>query len=272
MVHPAFQLDDLPVRPKKPRERGLTSVLDAGLSIREVEDMLEVGEDLIDMVKLGWGTAAVTPQLEDKISAYDSAGIPVCPGGTFFERYYLQDAIDDYRQYLDELGITHVEVSDGTIHMSAEEKCHWIETLSQDLTVVSEVGNKSPEQHIPPYRWVESINRELEAGSWRVICEARASGRAGIFRASGEIRSGLVNEIVDDIDPTNLLFEAPNKSQQVWLIRRFGSNVNLGNIPSDEVIPLETLRLGLRGDTLESFYSTGDAPRPQRDADSTPSS
>jgi phosphosulfolactate synthase len=241
---------DLPGRPPKPRQVGVTHVIDKGLSLQAVEGVLDMSGDMIDIVKLGWGTAYVTRTLRDKIALYESAGIPVVLGGTFWEVCAIQNKLDDWRRWVTDLGLRHVEVSDGTITVAHETKLEHIRNLSQDFVVLSEVGSKDLATVIAPYRWVELIEAELRAGAWKVITEARETGTAGIFRGDGEVRMGLIDEIVHAIDPNRLLFEAPQKAQQVWFIRKFGPNVNLGNIPPDEVIPLETLRLGLRADTL----------------------
>jgi phosphosulfolactate synthase len=242
----------IPGRPPKPRQAGITHVMDKGMSLRQVEDMLEVSADMIDIVKLGWGTAYVTPTLREKLAMFRSAGIPVVLGGTFWEVCFTQQKLDDYRRWVDQLGLEHIEVSDGTISLNHDTKLEYIHQLSQDYVVLSEVGSKDLETVIAPYRWVNMIEAELRAGAWKVITESRESGTAGIYRGSGEVRMGLIDEIVHAIDPNQLLFEAPQKAQQVWFITTFGPNVNLGNIPPDEVIPLETLRLGLRADTLIS--------------------
>ena len=254
----AFKLNHLPKRTSKPREKGITLVLDKGLSVRQAEDFCEAGSNYIDIVKLGWGTSYVTQNLEKKLAIYADANIPVYLGGTLFEAYMLRDQLDAYRKLLDHFNIEHVEVSNGTIWLSDQRKLDIIHELSQEYTVLSEVGSKNPNDIIPPYKWVKMIHNELEAGAWKIICEARESGTVGVFRPNGEVRSGLIDEIADQIAVENLIFEAPKKEQQVWFIKKFGSNVNLGNIQPFEVIPVETLRLGLRGDTLFDFYSLDD--------------
>lgn len=259
MIHSVFKLDGLPERPRKPRETGITLVLDKGLASRTVDDLLEVSADYIDIVKLGWGTAAVTPYLKKKLDIYASAGIPVYFGGTLFEAYYLRNQLDTYCRLLSQFGIQHVEVSSGTLEIPHNEKLACIQRLAKDFTVLSEVGSKDLETIMPPYQWVRQIKRELEAGSWKVICEARESGRAGVFRPSGEIRSGLIDEILSEVNDVDLIFEAPKKSQQVWFLRHVDPNVNLGNIAPDAVVPLETLRLGLRGDTLLAFQDVDES-------------
>jgi phosphosulfolactate synthase len=233
----------------EPRSGGLTHVLDKGLGPRAWEDVLETSGVYIDIVKLGWGTAYVTPNLRRKLDVL--SGKPVVIGGTFFEVVYVKDKVDDYKRWLTDLGLTHVEISDGTVEIPREEKLELIADLARDFTVLSEVGSKDSEVNFAPYLWVQWIKEELEAGAWKVITEARESGTAGIFRPTGEMRTGLIDEIVHDIDPGDLVFEAPTKSAQAWFVKKFGAEVNLGNIPPDEVIPLETLRLGLRGDTLK---------------------
>jgi len=254
----AFQLNNLPKRTQKPREKGITLALDKGFSVRQAEDFCESSSNYTDIIKLGWGTSYVTQNLDDKLAVYRNANIPVYFGGTLFEAYVLRDQLDAYKKLLDHYDIHCVEVSNGTIWLSEERKRDIIRDLSKDFQVLSEVGSKNPNDIIPPYKWVAMINKELEAGAWKVIAEARESGTVGVFRPNGEVRSGLIDEIADQISVDNLIFEAPKKQQQVWFIKKFGSNVNLGNIAPAEVISVETLRLGLRGDTLFEFYSLDD--------------
>ena len=256
MLNDRFGLNSLPERSARPRQSGITLMLDKGLSPRQVEDVMNVGAEYIDLVKMGWGTAAITPGLERKLAIYRDAGVPVYFGGTLFEAYFLRDQLGTYRKLLLSLGLNHVEVSDGTLQIPHEEKLRCIRSFSEDFCVLSEVGSKDNEKILPPYKWVQDIQAELEAGSWKVICEARESGTAGLYRSNGEVRTGLVDEIVDLIDRERLIFEAPQKTQQVWFIRHLGTNVNLGNISPEEVIPLETLRLGLRSDTLFAFLGS----------------
>jgi phosphosulfolactate synthase len=235
---------------------GLTHVIDKGLGPRAWEDVLETAGDYISIVKLGWGTAYITPNLRRKLDVLKEK--PVVIGGTFLEAVIAQDRIDEYKQWITELGIRHVEISDGVIEISRERKLELIADFARDFTVLSEVGSKDAEVNYAPYLWVEWIQEELAAGAWKVITEGREGGTAGIYRPSGEMRTGLVDEIVASIEPEQLIFEAPSKSSQAWFIRQFGASVNLGNIAPDEVIPLETLRLGLRGDTLREVL-LGDA-------------
>ena len=255
MIHKQFNMIGIPERPAKPRTEGLTLMLDKGLAARQVEDVLDVASDYIDLVKLGWGTAVITPGLKRKLAAYRAADIPVYFGGTLFEAFYLRSQLDTYRRLLQQFRIEHIEVSDGSIEMSHEEKLGCIRTLARDFTVLSEVGSKDVDHIMPPYKWVQMIRAELDAGSWRVICEARESGTVGLFRPNGEVRSGLVDEIVDLVGQPKVIFEAPQKPQQVWFLKHLGPNVSLGNISPEEVIPLETLRLGLRADTLFEFFN-----------------
>ncbi len=250
-----FTLNNLPIRSQKPRTNGMTFVLDKGYSVRQCEDFCDVCSDSVDVVKLGWGTALVTQKLEEKLAVYADAGIPVYFGGTLFEAYLMRGQLDAYVKLLYKHHINTVEVSNGSIWLSDEKKQSIIKELSQDFIVYSEVGSKNPNEVIPPYKWVRVIEQELEAGSQKVICEARESGTVGVFRPNGEIRSGLIEEITDQISVEKLIFEAPKKEQQVWFIKKYGSNVNLGNIPPNEVISLETIRQGLRGDTLMDFVS-----------------
>jgi phosphosulfolactate synthase len=235
------------------RDGGVTHVLDKGLGPRAWEDLLETAGDYIDIVKLGWGTSWVTRNLERKLEVL--AGKPVVIGGTFFEVVYLKDRVDEYKRWLADLGLTHVEISDGTIDIPRQRKLELIADFARDFTVLSEVGSKDAEVVFAPYQWVGWIKEELDAGAWKVITEARESGTAGIFRPSGEMRTGLVDEIVHEIDFHDLVFEAPTKAAQAWFVKQFGPAVNLGNIPPEEVIPLETLRLGLRGDTLREIHA-----------------
>lgn len=254
----SFQLNHLPKRSAKPRDHGITLVLDKGYSVRQAEDFCSTASEYTDIVKLGWGTSYVTQNLNEKLELYKSYNIPVYFGGTLFEAYVLRNQLDSYVELLKKYEIEFVEVSNGTIWLSESKKLDIIKDLSEEFTVLSEVGSKNPDDIIPPYKWVKMINNELLAGSWKVICEARESGNVGVFRPNGEIRSGLMEEITDQIDYKSLLFEAPKKEQQVWFIKKYGSNVNLGNISPSEVISTETLRLGLRSDTLFDFFSLDD--------------
>ena len=238
---PGFSLD-------LKRDGGLTHVIDKGLGPRAWEDVLETCGDYIDIVKLGWGTAYVTPNLRRKLDVL--RGKPVVIGGTFLEAVFAHGKIDGYKSWLAELGLTHVEISDGVVDMPRERKLELIADFARDFVVLSEVGSKDAEVVYAPYQWVEWIREELDAGAWKVITEGREGGTAGIYRPTGEMRTGLVDEILHSIDASELIFEAPTKASQAWFVKQIGPGVNLGNIPPDEVIPLETLRLGLRADTL----------------------
>ncbi len=251
-----FTLSQVPERSQKPRTKGLTMVMDKGLSVRETEDMLSIASPYIDIVKLGWATSFVSPNLDEKLAIYKSANIPVYFGGTLFEAFVVRNQFDDYRKLLDKYQLTHAEVSDGSIEMPQDVKCEYIRTLSKQVTVLSEVGSKDENKIIPPYKWIQLIKSELQAGAWKVIGEARESGNVGLFRASGEVRQGLVEEILTEIAFEDMIWEAPQKSQQVWFVKLLGANVNLGNIAPSELIPLETIRLGLRGDTFNHFLNT----------------
>jgi phosphosulfolactate synthase len=245
---PAFL--DLPSRSEKPREQGITHVLDRGLSVAEVDGLMEVAGDFVDFVKLGWGTAVATRNLDAKLERYRAHDIPVVLGGTLTELAIAQRRLDGLVDWVKELGLAHVEVSDGTIVLDHDEKLRIVERLAKEFTVFSEVGSKDDAKIMAPYRWVEQIQSELAAGAWKVIAEARETGNVGLYRADGEVRMGLVDEIAHEVDPGRLVFEAPRKDQQVWFLKRFGPEVNLGNIPPDDVLSLETLRLGLRSDTI----------------------
>lgn len=250
-----YSLKNIPYRTEKPRKKGFTMVMDKGLSLREVEDLLSVATHYIDVVKLGWGTSYVYGKLHEKINLYRQADIPVYFGGTLFEAFVVRGQFDDYRRVLEKFKLEFVEVSDGSIDLAHDKKCEYIAQLAQQVTVLSEVGSKDAETIIPPYKWIQLMQKELEAGAWKVIGEARESGNVGLFRASGEVRSGLVQEILTKIPYEKIIWEAPQKAQQVWFIKLIGTNVNLGNISPTEVIPLETIRLGLRGDTFHHFLT-----------------
>lgn len=248
-----YTLQNIPERTQKPRDFGYTMAMDKGLSCREVEDFLSVASNHIDIVKLGWGTSFVTPNLKEKLQVYADAGIPTYFGGTLFEAFIVRNQFDDYRKILDKYGMSYAEVSDGSIELDHDKKCEYVRELSGQVTVLSEVGSKDVEKIIPPYKWIELMQKELDAGAWKVIGEAREGGNVGLFRSTGEVRSGLVQEILTKIPFEKIIWEAPIKAQQVWFIKLLGANVNLGNIAPNEVIPLETIRLGLRGDTFSHF-------------------
>ena len=253
--HMNYILKDIPERTIKPRQSGYTMAMDKGLSLREVEDFLSGSAQYIDIVKLGWATSYVTPCLKEKLKLFRDAGIPTYFGGTLFEAFVVRDQFDDYRRVLDKYEMTFAEVSDGSIELEHDVKCSYISKLAEQVTVLSEVGSKDAEKIIPPYKWIKLMQAELDAGAWKVIGEAREGGNVGLFRASGEVRSGLVEEILTKIPFEKIIWEAPQKSQQVWFIKLLGANVNLGNIAPNEVIPLETIRLGLRGDTFDHFLN-----------------
>lgn len=248
-----FEISKLPIREATPRNAGLTMVMDKGLSLREAEDFLSVASSYTDLLKLGFGTAYVTPNLKEKIELYHKSGIAVYFGGTLFEAFVIRGQFEDYLRLLEKYKITHCEVSDGSMDITQEEKCNYIHRLSKFVTVLSEVGSKDAEKIIPPYKWIAMMQAEIEAGVWKVIAEAREGGNVGIFRGTGEVRSGLVEEILTKVPQEMIIWEAPQKSQQVWFIKLYGANVNLGNIAPNEVIPLETLRIGLRGDSFDFF-------------------
>jgi len=234
---------------------GLTHVIDKGLGPRAWEDVLDVAGDHISIVKLGWGTAYVTSSLERKLDVLREK--PVVIGGTFFEVVYVKDRLDDYKRWLNDLGLTHVEISDGTVSIPRERKLELIADFARDFTVLSEVGSKDSSVEYKTAEWTRWLNEELEAGAWKVITEAREGGTAGIFDSSGGMRTELIGDIANVVGPANIVFEAPTKAAQAWFVKQFGPSVNLGNIPPDEVIPLETLRLGLRGDTLKEVLLRG---------------
>jgi phosphosulfolactate synthase len=242
----------------EPRAGGLTHVIDKGLGPRAWEDVLEVAGEHIDVVKLGWGTAYVTQNLRRKLDVL--RGKPVVVGGTFFEVVYLKDKVDEYKGWVSELGLTHVEISDGTVEIPRDRKLELIADFARDFTVLSEVGSKDSSVEPDADEWVGWIREELEAGAWKVITEAREGGTAGIFTADGAMRTDVVAHVADAVGLDEIIFEAPTKSAQAWFVKQFGPEVNLGNIPPDEVIPLETLRLGLRADTLKEVLGGARAP------------
>jgi phosphosulfolactate synthase len=232
----------------------MTHVIDTGLSRAEVEGLMATAGEYMDMVRLGWGTAYVTGDLREKLDTYRAAGVPVMLGGTLTELAWLQGRVDELRAWLGELGIENVEVSSGTVAIPDDDKVELIRSLAGDFTVFAEVGEKDPAALMAPYRWVSLIRAALDAGASWVTCEGRATGDAGLYRPDGEPRAGLVDEIVHEVDRDRLLFEAPQKHQQIWFIRQYGAEVNLGNVLPADVLSLETLRVGLRADTLELFH------------------
>jgi phosphosulfolactate synthase len=249
---------DVPERDPKPREKGLTHVIDKGLNLREIEGLFDTAGEFVDIVKLGWGTSYVTNNLEKKIALYRSFGTPVVCGGTLFEAVYAQGKLDEFKGWLREFRFSHVEISDGTVELPRERKLELVADFARDFVVLSEVGSKDASVNIAPYLWVQWMREELDAGAWKVIAEGREGGTAGIYRPTGELRTGLVDEIEHSLDFHDLIWEAPTKASQAWFVKHFGPDVNLGNIPPDEVIPLETLRLGLRGDTLKEILLDGE--------------
>jgi len=247
------QLPYLPERTSKPRQIGIAMVMDKGLSLREAEDFVTNSGDYIDFVKLGFGTSLVTKNVTEKIKLYQKANIKVYVGGTLFEAFVIRDQFDEFRKYIDRLGLDTVEISDGSMSMDHDIKCEYIHKLTREYTVLSEVGSKESGILIAPNRWIEMMQKELQAGSIKVIGEARESGNVGIYRPTGKAHVALINKILVKVQSDKIIWEAPLKSQQIWFIKNFGANVNLGNIPPSEIIPLETLRLGLRGDTFFQF-------------------
>lgn len=248
-----FNLTQIPERTAKPRNFGLTMVMDKGLSIHEVHNFMSVSGPHVDIVKLGFGTSFVTPNLREKIEVYQSYNVPLYFGGTLFEAFLIRNQFDDYISVCKDYGISYVEVSDGSISIPHAEKCGYIEKLTRHATVLSEVGSKDAAHIIPPYKWIELMRAELEAGSSYVIAEAREAGNVGIYRGSGEVREGLVQEILTQIPEEKIIWEAPQKAQQLYFLELIGCNVNLGNIAPNEVIPLEAMRIGLRGDTFNLY-------------------
>lgn len=248
-----YNLPFIPERPSKPRESGLTMMMDKGLSVQEAVNFVESSGEYTDLVKFGFGTGLITSQIEAKIRLYKETGIITYLGGTLFEAFIIRGLFDDYRKLLDKYALEAAEISDGSMALPHDEKLNYIRLLSSQVTVLSEVGSKVAGVVIPPDKWVGMMKAELEAGSWKVIAEARESGTIGIYNKDGSANTGLIDDIVGHINPDDVLWEAPNKNQQVWFIKLLGANVNLGNIATQEVVALETLRLGLRGDTFFDF-------------------
>ena len=248
-----FTLPFIPERSQKPRQVGLTMMMDKGLSLREAEHFIDASAEFTDLVKLGFGTSYLTRNLQEKINLYKSANLKVYLGGTLFEAFIARGMFDDYRKLLLKLNLDTTEVSDGSISIPHEEKLRYITELAKDFTVLSEVGSKEEGILISPAKWVKMMLDELKAGSWKVIAEARESGNVGIYRPNGTAHVILVNKILNKVKAENIIWEAPIKSQQVWFIKHIGANVNLGNLAHNDVIPMETLRIGLRGDTFFSF-------------------
>lgn len=250
-----FKLTQIPERTSKPRKSGLTMVMDKGLSLQEAQNLVSAAHPHIDLIKLGFGTAYVSLDLRDKIEVYHSAGIPVYFGGTLFEAFLIRNQFEDYVRLCQDYEIDHMEVSDGSIIIPHAEKCGYIEKLTKYGTVLSEVGSKDATHIMPPYKWIQQMKAELEAGSSYVIAEAREAGNVGVYRGTGEVREGLVQEILTQIPGEQILWEAPQKGQQLYFLELIGCNVNLGNIAPNEVIPLETMRIGLRGDTFHLYLN-----------------
>ena len=248
-----FNLCNLPEREIKPRKIGITMVMDKGISLRQAQDFVDTSSDFVDFVKLGFGTSLISKNVKEKIKLYQKANLKVYVGGTLFEAFVIRNKFEDYIKYISDLGIDSAEVSDGSIEIDHEKKCEYIFKLSKEFMVLSEVGSKEEGVIIHPSRWIKMMENELKAGSFKVIAEARESGNVGIYHKNGSAHTLLINRIVNKIKIENIIWETPQKSQQVYFLKLFGSNVNVGNISIDDVIPLETLRLGLRGDTFFTF-------------------
>ena len=247
------ELPFIPGREAKPRDKGLTMMMDKGLSMQEAESFTESAGAFTDLVKFGFGTALITSKLEEKIKIYREGNIRPYFGGTLFEMFIVRDRFDDFRKFIGKYKLDVVEISDGSIHLNHEEKLKYIDILSKEVTVLSEVGSKMKGVEIAPDDWVMMMKTELETGAWKVIAEARESGTIGIYNADGSANMDIINDIIEHVDTANVLWEAPNKNQQVWFINLSGANVNLGNIAPGEVVPLEALRLGMRGDTFFNY-------------------
>ena len=250
-----FNLSQIPERTQQPRTHGITMVMDKGLSVEEAKNFMSAAAPHADVVKLGFGTSFVTPNLKEKLEVYRSYNMPIYFGGTLFEAFLIRNQFEDYISVCKEFGVSYMEVSDGSIEIPHAEKCGYIEKLAKIGVVLSEVGSKDAAHIIPPYKWIELMRAELEAGSTYVIAEAREAGNVGIYRGTGEVREGLVQEILTQIPEEKIIWEAPQKAQQLYFLELIGCNVNLGNIAPNEVIPLETMRIGLRGDTFHLYLN-----------------
>lgn len=251
-----FNLKQLPERTAQPRKHGLTMIMDKGLSTEEARNLMSVASPYIDIIKLGFGTAYVTPNLKDKIKIYKDAGVAVYFGGTLFEAFLIRGQVEDYIGAIKKYELNHVEVSDGSITIPHEEKCKYITRMVQEgFTVLSEVGSKDAAHIMAPYKWLQQMRNELSAGSSYVIAEAREAGNIGIYRGTGEVREGLVDEILTQIPAEQIIWEAPQKAQQLYFLELLGCNVNLGNIAPSEIIALEAMRIGLRSDTLHLYLN-----------------
>ena len=245
-----FEISHLPERTTRPRTNGLTMVMDKGLSLRQAEDLIETGGELVDLLKLGFGTSLVTPNVGTKVKRYHEAGFDVYCGGTLFEAFYVRNEVDNYLRFIDSLGITRLEVSDGSMVIPHDEKCELINKLSKNYKVLSEVGSKEEGILISPAKWIRMMSNELQAGSFKVIAEARESGNVGIYRPNGSAHVQLVKRILANVALEDILWEAPKKPQQVWFLRQFERTSTSATSDSNDLIPLECLRLGLRGDTF----------------------
>ena len=246
-------LKNIPERAEKPRNKGLTMVMDKGLSLNEAENMVALKSELTDIVKLGFGTSLLTRYIDKKIKLYHKAGIMVYVGGTLFEAFTVRNQFDDFCKLMDKLKLEMVEVSDGSISIEHDTKCEYIQKLSKNFKVISEIGSKCESNSLEDSDWIEYMNKELQAGSWKVIAEAREGGNVGMFDSNGNIKENLIKKITNKISTSKILWEAPQKKQQVWFINNFGANVNLGNISPNDIISLECLRIGLRGDTFDNY-------------------
>ena len=250
-----FFLKDIPKRENKPRESGITMMMDKGLSLNQAKDFIESSSEYTDIVKLGFGTSLITPNTHEKIKLYQEANIKVHVGGTLFEAFVVRDMYKEYLNLMDKWNISMCEVSDGCMNLNHDDKCNYIKDLSKKYTVVSEVGSKDSEKNIDQSKWIDMMKKELESGSWKVITESREGGNTGVFNNQGETKDDFINDIINEIPNEKIIWEAPKKEQQLFFINNIGPNVNLGNISKDEVIPLEALRLGLRGDTFFKFIN-----------------
>lgn len=241
---------ELPKRNIKPRTNGITSIHDVFLTSVQLESILCEHSEFVDIAKFGVGTAYFAPKLKEKVELYKSYNIKPYFGGTLFEKFYVQNKMNDFLLFLDHNGVTHLEISTGTIDIDIDERINMTKELSKNYTVFAEVGTKDADEIMPPSKWIYEINALLDSGAAYVITEGRNSGTAGIFRPSGELRSGLIEDIISNCDVSKLIFEAPIPKAQMFFINKVGTNVNLGNVNPNDLLLLETQRQGLRSETF----------------------
>lgn len=241
----------LGVRPSRPRSSGLTHVIDGGIPASLLPGVLETAGHVVDIWKCGWGTAYLDPTLRAKVDTLLAHGIGVCPGGTLAEAAWLQGAVDDFFDWAADTGFTHVEISNGASGMPLAEKRQLISLAAGRFVVLSEVGSKDPGAFVHPEHWAEEARGDLRAGARLILAEGRESGTVGLYDPDGRVRVSVVEALTEALGPSSIVFEAPTKAQQAWFIHRLGKNVNLGNVAVEGILGAESLRLGLRADTID---------------------